>query len=37
MDGDSMEEARSLLGMTDKELRCAVEQLREALARYCAI
>lgn len=34
---DSLEEARSILGMTDQDLCHAVAQLRDALTRYCAI
>lgn len=34
---DSLEEARSILGMTDQDLCHAVDQLRDALIRYCAI
>ena len=34
---DSLEEARSILGMTDQELCLAVDQLRDALIGYRAI
>lgn len=34
---DTLEEARSILGMTEQELCRAVDQLRDALICYCAI
>lgn len=37
VNGDSLEEARSILGLSDQDLCRAVDQLRDALICYCAI
>lgn len=37
VNGDNLEEARSILGLTDQDLCYTVDQLRDALIRYCTI